>query len=40
MENPKEELVINVDEISSKSLHILRDFFKKRLHQMGQEYPT
>ncbi|KAH0795829.1 Bromodomain containing protein [Histomonas meleagridis] len=35
-----DEVRINVEDITPRSLHMLRDFFKKRLHQMNQEYPT
>lgn len=38
--NGQEDLEINVDEVSPKTLHMLRDFFKKRFHQMNQEYPV
>lgn len=34
-----EDFVINVDDLSPKTLHRLRDFFKKRFHQLGQTYP-
>ena len=38
--NGQEDVEINVDEVSPKTLHMLRDFFKKRFHQMNQEYPV
>jgi hypothetical protein len=35
-----EESVLNVDVLSPKTLHRLREYFKKRLQQMGQTYPV
>lgn len=37
--NGQEDLEVNVDKLSPKTLHMLKDFFKKKLHQMNLEYP-
>lgn len=37
MEGNPEELIVNVDELTPKTQHRLRDYFKKKL---GQDYPT
>ncbi|OHT06709.1 Bromodomain containing protein [Tritrichomonas foetus] len=38
--NESENMIVNIDELSPKALHNLRDYFKKKLHQLGQEYPS
>jgi hypothetical protein len=40
IENCTDDFKVNVDELSSKSLHRLKDFFRKRIQQMGQVYPV
>ena len=40
MEGNPEELIVNVDELTPKTQHRLRDYFKKKLQLLGQEYPT
>lgn len=34
-----DDMVINVDNMPPKTLHLLRNYFKKRLIQLGAEYP-
>jgi hypothetical protein len=40
IETGADDCKVNVDELSPKALHRLRDFFKKRIQQMGQTYPS